>query len=360
MSEKAIWQASAAFMLRFGREPDGISFAPGRVNLIGDHVDYNDGLVLPMPIAQGTAIAWAKASGAQTTILAADLEQEATFDGAASETAESTGWRTYCTGMLQLATSYSVTPPPMDMAISGDLPRGSGLSSSASLCIALGRAIAANAGMEAEAVSLAETAQRVEHEFAGVNCGIMDQMAIAAGQPGHALLLDCRDLSYRNIAVPDAWQVAIIESGVTRALVDGEYNLRRAQCDSALAKTGMSTWRDVTQGMISTEILDGIEMKRTRHIVGEIARVEGAAMAMEQGNLQRFGQLITASHASLRDDFETSHPEVDALVARTQDILGRQGSARITGAGFGGAVVVVTSSDRVASLDQLEREIISV
>ena len=152
----------------------------------------------------------------------------------------------------------------------------------------------------------------------------------------------------------------IIESGVTRALVDGAYNQRRWECDSALAAMGITSWRDATIADVSAANLSAAEHRRARHVVSEIARVEQAALAMEQGDIARFGELLAASHASLRDDFQTSHPQVDALVTRIQELLHGEGSARITGAGFGGAVVAVTSKERAGVLDQLGREIISV
>jgi galactokinase len=347
----ALDKARDAFLRHFGEAPDGIVFAPGRVNLIGDHVDYCDGLVLPMPLPLGTAVAWRARAGDGVRVVAADFA-DGTDDFRPGDAAEpECGWRSYVRGMAAILVRPSGQRVALDLAIAGDLPRGAGLSSSASLCVALGRAVAA-AGLAqgAHAVDIARAAQRTEHDYAGVACGIMDQMASACGLKGHAMLLDCRDLSWRATGLPVEWAVLVVPSGVSRGLVDGEYNLRREQCESAARKLGIGRLRDATDDMLAVAGLDPVERSRATHVVAEISRVRAAAAAMERRDLAAFGACLNASHASLRDLFEVSHPEVDRLVALIQQALGDQGGARMTGGGFGGAVVAVVPRERVEHL----------
>lgn len=344
--------AAAAFADHYGEEPRGVSFAPGRVNLIGEHVDYNDGLVLPMPVARGTAVAWGRSADA-IEVYAADLGASDRFAPGNVPRIETPDWRSYIRGM---ASSEPAPLPPMRLAIAGDLQRGAGLSSSASLCVALGRAFAAARARQADALELAKRAQRTEHEYVGVACGIMDQMAVAAGEAGHAMLLDCRDLTHRQIRLPPSWRVAVIDSGVTRGLVEGEYNLRRAQCEAAARKIGVTSLRDATLERMARATLDSVEHRRARHVVEEIARTEAAARALEASDIASFGALMGESHASLRDLFEVSVAPVDRLVERLQHAIGPAGGARMTGGGFGGAVVAVFEHDRADAVREAAGE----
>lgn len=342
-------RARECFRENFSCEPDGIVFAPGRVNLIGEHVDYNDGLVLPMPVSAGTAIAWARSDGDRTAAFAADFGESDTFFANDPEKPQSVDWRSYIRGM---AAKMGGGLPAMQLAITGDLPKGSGLSSSASLCIAAGRAFAKAGEITIDATTLARRAQQTEHDFAGVACGIMDQMAVAAGEPGKAMLLDCRDLSYSHVGLPQNWGVVVIESGVTRGLVEGEYNARRQQCEAAARALGVASLRDASMEMLETAHLSRPERNRARHVIGEIARVREARAAIADANLSEFGRILREGHASLRDLFEVSHPEVDRLVEEVQEAIGEVGGVRMTGAGFGGSVVAVMPSSKVDRLMQ--------
>lgn len=346
MSETAKAAAHGAFVVHFGSEPAGVAFAPGRVNLIGDHVDYQDGLVLPMPVREGTAVAWRTRDDDQVRVFAKDVGGEDAFPVSSPDKPSSPDWRSYVRGMVALMAEEGVGTG-IDLAIAGDLPRGSGLSSSASLCVALGRALLAACGQDMEVTRLAQVAQRVEHEYAGVACGIMDQMAVAAGEPRHALLLDCRDLSHRSIALPEGWHVSVHDSGVTRQLVEGEYNERRATCEAVAEKLCVEALRDAELAMLEHADLSEREHKRARHVISEVARVQKAADVLEAGDIERFGALLQTSHASLRDDFEVSLPAVDAVVEELSEQIGPLGGARMTGAGFGGSIVAV--SDRLLS-----------
>lgn len=341
MSETAKATARSAFVAHFGRDPQGIAFAPGRVNLIGDHVDYQDGLVLPMPVREGTAVARRARDDGQVRVLAKDMGAEDAFAVAAPDKPSQPDWRSYVRGMVALMAEEDVGIGA-DLVIAGDLPRGSGLSSSASLCVALGRALLAASEQEMVITRLARIAQRVEHDYAGVACGIMDQMAVAACEPGHALLLDCRDLSHRSVALPKGWHVSVHDSGVTRQLVDGAYNERRSTCETVAEKLGVASLRDAELSMLDNADLSEREHKRARHVISEIARVQKAADVLEAGDIERFGGLLQASHASLRDNFEVSLPAIDAVVEELSEQIGPQGGARMTGAGFGGSIVAVS------------------
>lgn len=340
------------FVRTFGHAPDGVVFAPGRVNLIGEHVDYNEGLVLPMPITAGTAVAWSAAPGDQVEAQALDL------GGARDRFAlrglslhQPADWRSYLRGMAAEGGARGLPVRGAKLAIAGSIPRGSGLSSSASLCVAIGRALAAAAGAtEPGARDLALAAQAAEHRWAGVHCGIMDQMAVAAGKTGAALLLDCRDLATRLVDLPEDWAVMIVQSGVKRGLVDGHYNQRRRDCETAVAALGVRSLRDADIAAVEAAPLDPLVRRRARHVVTEIDRTAAAVAALGARDLAGLGQVLAASHASMRDDFEITVPPVDALVALLQAAIGNEGGARMTGGGFGGAVVAVMPAGRIAQV----------
>ena len=333
--------AARQFAAHFGTAPAGVAFAPGRVNLIGEHVDYNDGLVLPMPIPLGTWAAWAPRRDGRIRVLAADRQSSDEFALALPDRPQLPDWTSYVRGMAAKLQPHVPQLVGADLLITGNLPQGAGLSSSASLCIAAGRALLAAAGQAGSPVLLARAAQAAEHEFAGVACGIMDQMAVAAGQGGHAMLLDCRTLEHSQHAIPPGWRIALIDSGIRRGLVDGEYNLRRAQCEAAASAIGVASLRDATPEQLALLAPGSAEQRRATHVVAEIARVRAAAAALAAGDLPAMGTLLRAGHASLRDLFAVSLPAIDALVDQVGRHLAGQGGARLTGAGFGGSIVTI-------------------
>ncbi len=315
------------FAAHFGHTADGVCFAPGRVNLIGDHVDYNDGLVLPMPIAAGTAVAWAASSELGIEAVALDFSGECeTFSLADNPVRPMTDWRSYLRGMAAGMTAQGLPVAGAKLAIAGNLPRGAGLSSSASLCIAVGRALSAAAAAPVpDPARLALAAQRAEHDWAGVQCGIMDQLVIAAGKPATPLLIDCQDLAVRDVALPDDWAVLIVQSGVRRGLVDGEYNARRADCNRAAAALGLASLRDLATDSSALAALEPGLAARARHVASEIDRVRQAIAVIAAQDLAGLGRLLNASHNSLRDDFAVSHPDVDRLGCDPASRLGRAG-----------------------------------
>ncbi len=345
----ALEQARAGFVAHFGHEPDGIAFAPGRVNLIGEHVDYNDGLVLPMPISAGTAAAWSAMPTERIDAVALDLDgaTDSFVPGQVSPHSPA-DWRSYLRGTAAGLAQRGLSSGGAKLAISGTIPRGAGLSSSASLCVAIARALAAAGGMsEPDPRALAFAAQSAEHDWARVNCGIMDQMAVAAGQMGSALMLDCRSLATRLVSLPPDWAVMIVQSGVKRGLVDGHYNQRRRDCETAAAALGVASLRDATLANLPGAKIDPRLRRRARHVVSEIARTAAMVDAIAAGEIAAVGRLLAESHASLRDDFEVSVPAVDALVDQLAAAIGPDGGARMTGGGFGGAVVAILQCDAV-------------
>ena len=330
------------FARAYGVEPEGVVFVPGRVNLMGEHVDYNDGLVLPMPIPAGTAVAWGRGDGPLIEAVALDLaEARDSFEPSNVVPHQPVDWRSYLRGTTAALADNGMATGGVRLAIAGSIPRGSGLSSSASVCVAIGRALVSATGAETSVETLARAAQSAEHQWAGVRCGIMDQMAVAAGKAGSALLLDCADLSHRSVPMPAEWAVMIVQSGVRRGLVDGHYNRRREDCEAAARALGLPSLRLATVEALQSDIIDPITARRARHVVDEIDRVRQAVAAIERCDIVTFGELMRASHTSLRDQFEVSEANVDRLVDLLNETIGSEGGARMTGGGFGGAVVAV-------------------
>ena len=349
MAEQAtIERAKQAFAKAFGGEPDLVVQAPGRVNLIGEHTDYNDGFVLPLAIDRGTVVA-ARRAGSDVRVHAADFGEDDHFTFAEPiGQAGPSDWRNYVRGMIAMLVEQEIAPQGMELAIAGDVPQGAGLSSSASLEIAVGLAVTKLAGVEADMTRLAQLAQRAENEFAGCACGIMDQLVSARAEAEKALLIDCRTLDCRPVPLPGHAAVLIVHSGVERGLVDSAYNERRCQCEEAAAHIGLSALRDAGPGEIeAAEGLDDLARRRARHVITENARTLEAADALEAGDMGRLGTLMAESHKSMRDDFEITVPAVDALVALLQREIGNDGGARMTGGGFGGCVIALLPQDRV-------------
>ncbi len=329
----------------FGTYPQLLAKAPGRVNLIGEHTDYNDGFVLPMAIGCGTMVAASPRKDKRVRVHAADLgrSDEFVLDKPITPSVEEP-WSNYVRGVAHALIQQGLSLVGADLAISGNVPKGAGLSSSASMEVATGLALAALAGQpDYDRTRLALAGQCAEHEFAGCNCGIMDQIVSAHGLAGHATLIDCRSLSVSPVSMPADWTVMIVHSGIERGLVDGEYNLRRQQCEDAARHYGVAALRDLGEkGLLASQ--DGLELaafKRARHVVTENARVLASAGAMRNADLEMLGQLMAESHVSMRDDFAITTQKIDELVLLLQTAIGPVGGARMTGGGFGGAVIAV-------------------
>lgn len=344
----------AAFEAAFGGKPDLVARAPGRVNLIGEHTDYNDGFVLPAAISGQSLVAVRRRADATVYVVAADFEDardEFSLDAPGMRAAA--GWADYVRGMVHIMADAGCRVGGLDMAIAGDVPRGAGLSSSASLSVAIGAAVTHLFALDGvDATAIARFAQAAECDFVGTRCGIMDQLVSARGQAGHALLIDCRSLDCQPVPLPDDAAILIVHSGVERGLVDGAYNERRAQCEAAARALGVAALRDADMAQLEANatILDPLAFRRARHVISENARTLDAAQALADKDLVRLGALMAASHQSMRDDFEITVPPVDALVGLLQSAIGPVGGARMTGGGFGGAVVALLPKDRVAAV----------
>ncbi len=360
-------QLRAAFEREFGRAPEGMAEAPGRVNLIGEHVDYNDGLVLPFAIDRSVIVLWARRSDDVTRAYSADFGEHARFTRPDAAHWPAGAWSSYVRGVLATLAASGHPPSGLDLAIAGDVPQGAGLSSSAAIEVAVAGAFRDAFALQIDDVALAKLCQRAENEYVGVQCGIMDQFASVLSRRDHALLLDCRSLAYRHVPLrleAAGLAVVIADSAVKRELAASAYNDRRRECEEAVAelrvrlgRPELASLRDAGAAELEDALGDepSVPMRRARHVVGEIARVAAAAEALECDDFAELGELMRESHLSLRSDYEVSSPELDLLVglATAQDyVLG----ARLTGAGFGGCTVNLVRADALAAF---ERDVIA-
>ena len=340
-------RVTSAFAMHFGEQPSCVVRAPGRVNLIGEHTDYNDGFVLPCAIGPATMVAASPSCDGNTNVIAAD------FDGATDSfalddiTPATKGWANYVRGMVDALKKAGLPLIGANLAIAGNLPKGAGLSSSASLEVAVGQAILALTDTSIDLTHLAQIAQAAECDFVGTQCGIMDQLISARGKAGNALLIDCRSLALTDAPVPDDMAIMIVHSGVTRGLVEGHYNERRRQCEAAAKAMGVAALRDADMDLLNAAKLDHNTHARAHHVICENQRTLDATVALSNGDLVTLGDLMAQSHASMRDDFEITVPAIDELAALLQTAIGPHGGARMTGGGFGGACVAILAADQV-------------
>ncbi|MEN0678229.1 galactokinase [Plesiomonas shigelloides] len=343
-----------AFKATLGYAPTHIVQAPGRVNLIGEHTDYNDGFVLPCAINYQTVVAAAKRDDNIVRVISVDygnaqdefdLTQEIAFQ-------HDKMWTNYIRGVVKCLLARGFQFTGADIAVSGNVPQGAGLSSSAALEVVIGQTFKVLFNLEISQAEIALNGQQAENEFVGCNCGIMDQMISAEGSQQHAMLLDCRSLETTSVSMPEELAVVIINSNKKRGLVDSEYNTRREQCEAVAAIFGVKALRDVTLEQFNQKSheLDPLLRKRARHVITENYRTLDAAQALSQHDMQRMARLMAESHASMRDDFEITVSEIDTLVAMVKEVIGERGGVRMTGGGFGGCVVALVPHDLVASV----------
>ena len=350
MSEQSI---SDRFKQIFDCKPDIISTAPGRVNLIGDHTDYNQGFVLPAAINMTTTIAVSRRIDREVHAFAQGFTQTLDqFSLDNIETCSKETWPNYIRGTIKYLQDFSKNFSGVNILISGDIPQGAGLSSSASLEIALLRAISELYQLNIKGIEAALIGQKAENAFVGCNCGIMDQLVVALGLQGHAMLLDCSDLSYQDIPIPEGSTILVVNSNVKRELVDSEYNTRRKQCESVAEVLSVSSLRDLDiQNLYEAKDLLSDELfRRARHVITENRRTVDAAKAMKDNDLKLLGKLMTESHKSLRDDYEVSTKELDFLVDIISTEMGGTGGVRMTGGGFGGCVVSIMPKEKIPSV----------
>jgi galactokinase len=330
---------------RYGSAPPAVVRAPGRVNLIGEHTDYNDGFVLPIAIDRAIWIALTPRDDSTVRVYSIDFDQEITFDLDHLENTND-GPAEYIKGVAAALQREGYSLRGWQGVVGGDVPVGAGLSSSAAIELAAARAFAVASGFAWDPVKMALAGRWAENKWVGVNTGIMDQMISAAGRADRALLIDCRSLETELLPLPPETAVVVMDTATRRGLVDSAYNERSAQCEAAAQFFGAPALRDVTTAQIEAAVgsLDPVVLRRARHIVTENERVLRSKDAMLNGDAASFGQLMNASHDSLRDDFEVSSSELDTMVniARGED--GCYG-ARMTGAGFGGCAVALVRED---------------
>ncbi len=346
MTSPLISSLTAAFECSFVGAPDLLVQAPGRVNLIGEHTDYNDGFVLPCAIDFHTLVAARARSDRTVRVMALDYVgqlDEFSLD-APIVPREDAPWANYVRGVVQMLLAHGVDLDGADLALAGNVPQGAGLSSSASLEVAVGQAFKSLFQLDSLGpTDLALIGQRAENQFVGCNCGIMDQLISARGQQGHALLIDCRTRHTQAVPMPQDMAVMIIHSRIQRGLVESEYNTRRAQCEFAALHYGVAALRDLNLAQLEMGArgLDAVTYRRARHVVTENRRTVDAAAALTAHDMRTMGQLMGQSHISMRDDFQITVPAIDALVDITQKAIGPDGGARMTGGGFGGCVVAL-------------------
>ena len=344
---------AARFRTRFGAEPAVIASAPGRVNLVGEHTDYNEGFVLPMAIDRRTVVAAAPRDDGRTIAYAHLTGEELEINPGDAPGGGRRRWTDYVAGMLLVMREGGTAIPGLNLYIDSSVPMGAGLSSSAALELAVARAIASVAGIDWDPRGIARLAQRAENEFVGVSCGIMDQLIAASGRAGSALLLDCRSLEASVVPVPDDVAVVVMDTGVRRTLSGSDYNARRAVCEYVVHRVralapGVRALRDVSAALLGTArvLLDETAFRRARHVVEENARPAALAAALGARDFASAGAILDASHASLRDLFEVSSLQLDIACEEARMHPACWG-ARMTGAGFGGCAIALVSREGV-------------
>jgi galactokinase len=345
----------ASFRHRYGYPPQHLCRAPGRVNLIGEHTDYNDGFVLPMAIDRDVWVAAAARPDRQVQVVALTLgpDEQATFSLDGLQPDPVLRWSNYIRGVPALLERSGHRLSGLDLVYAGDVPIGAGLSSSAAVEVAVATAACALYGIDLPGIEVARLCQQAEHEFAGTHCGLMDQLISVLGQEGHALLIDCRHLTWQPVPMPAGVTVMVCDTGKRRGLSDSAYNERRRECEEGARRLGVPALRDLDVEAFEARAdkLPGSLQRRCRHVVHEDDRTLRAAEALRRGDTAAVGQLMNESHTSLRDLYEVSCEELDLMAALAQSQPGCWG-ARMTGAGFGGCVVALVDDEAVAAFSR--------
>lgn len=337
-------QLSTAFSDTFGHAPAALCHAPGRVNLIGEHTDYNQGFVFPAAINFGTWVAASARNDDDCCVVAMDYQnQESRFPLDDIQPDSEQSWSNYVRGVLLVLQQEYKLPGGINLLVTGNVPQGAGLSSSASFEVAVLKAVSDLYALDIDGVKAALLGQKAENDFVGCSCGIMDQLISAMGKKDHAMLLDCQSLTFDHSTLPDDLHIVIINSNVKRGLVDSEYNLRRQQCEQGASLLGVPSLREATLEAleIAKANMPEVVYRRARHIITENARTYTMFDALKENDIATVSEAMAASHASMRDDFEITVPPIDYLVELISGLLGKQGGVRMTGGGFGGCVVAL-------------------
>ncbi|HOT35972.1 MAG TPA: galactokinase [Candidatus Latescibacteria bacterium] len=351
-------EACALFRATWQRGPECLASSPGRVNLIGEHTDYNDGFVFPVAINRRTFVAMGASRDGRSGFVSTSHPIPVLADCPPWRRMENDCWANYVAGVAAQFANRNERVPAFRASVASDLPAGAGLSSSAALEAATAAALSQLVGASFSITELAALCQKAEHEFAGVRCGIMDQMSSVAGG---AIVLDCRSLAFQRVQIPTDLSLVILDSGIPRGLSATRYNERRGQCEEGVRVlkgrfSGIKALRDVTPGMLDAcrKDLSETVFRRCRHVVTENVRVSAAAKAFAENDFPAVGKLLQESHVSMRDDYEISLPEIDLLVEIASSTPGCYG-ARLTGAGFGGAVISLVDT---GSADVFAEEVV--
>jgi len=353
------------FNTAFAKDAEVVAYAPGRVNLIGDHTDYNDGFVLPAAVNFGTHVLASRRHDDAVNVMAIDIDnQPVSFNLSQIAFDDKNTWSNYVRGTIIelikfVQTSQSnATISGADLLISGNVPQGAGLSSSAAFEIALLKALSDLFDISLSGVDAALLGQKAENNFVGCQCGIMDQLISALGKKSHAMLLDCRDLSYQFAKIPDGMALMIVNSNVKRELVSSEYNTRRAQCEAVAKHFNRVALRDVSLVELNEEKHNLAQelYKRAHHVISESERTLAALTALNSNNMAQLSHLMAQSHRSLKDDFEVTTPELDYLVELLNSVVKEEGGVRMTGGGFGGCVVAILPKALQAQAEQVVQD----
>ena len=346
------------FAYRFGRSPT-VSRAPGRVNLIGEHTDYNDGFVMPAALEFATLTAASQRPDRRLQVYSMIMDETREFDLNSPPQGPTGDWSDYIVGVALMLERSGRTLVGADLIVWSDVPIGAGLSSSAALEVSCAHALLTESGLPFDPIEIAQLCQRAENDFVGMRCGVMDQYISCCGVAGNALLIDCRSLESRNVAIAPNLRLLIADSRVRHQHAGGEYNLRREACEEGVKLLSrylgpIQALRDVTPKQLEAKRrkLPELIYRRCRHIVTENARVLEAERALEAGDLVACGRAMNASHISMRDDFEITCPEVDMLAALAQTVKGVYGS-RMTGGGFGGCTISLIEASAVDKASQI-------
>ncbi|GAC12816.1 galactokinase [Aliiglaciecola lipolytica] len=324
--------------------------APGRVNLIGEHTDYNQGFVFPVAINFGTQIQGAKRDDNIVEVVALDYDSEKSqFALDDIQHVETATWSNYVRGVVTILKAKYPQIKGANLLVKGNVPQGAGLSSSASFEVAVVKIFNDLYNLNIDGVNAALIGQKAENEFVGCACGIMDQLISAMGAKGQAMLLDCQSLTFRHTHVSDDYKLLIINSNVKRGLVDSEYNLRREQCEAAAQIMGVSSLREATLAMLEASKVDlgDVNYRRAKHIITDNQRTLDMFAALQQNDYKTINTLMRDSHISMRDDFEITTGEIDYLVSLVDQHLGELGGVRMTGGGFGGCVIAIVPNNKL-------------
>jgi galactokinase len=358
MPEDTLYRkVKAVFHSRFQESPRLVVRAPGRVNLIGEHTDYNDGFVLPVAVDRAAWLAVSPRDDDWATVRAIDMKNDEQSFPVDRVPSSDGGWADYPKGVVWAFLERGLKPVGINAALTSNVPVGAGMSSSAALEVAFAFAWDKLSGFGMDLPDLALLCQRAENQYVGVNCGIMDQMISACGKAGHAMMLDTRTMQRAYFSMPEGIAIVVADSMVRRALTGSEYNTRRAQCEQAVALlqphiSGVTALRDVTvdQLLKFRDLLPDVVYRRARHVVTENARVLEVSRDLYEGRIAHVGELLIEGHRSLRDDYEVSIPELDTLVDAAVEVDGCYG-ARLTGAGFGGCIIALADEDAVTDVE---------